>query len=284
MTAFKEMTDSASRTHKFTVATAYDTAAVGFDADTRRFFHNCARRLVELTALAGAQTVLDLATGTGAAAFAAASVLPASAHVFGVDLAPKMLAQARRKPAPSGQPRTTFVQMDAEWLGFDRECFDAAVCAFGIFYMPDITSALREWRRVLRPAGWVAYSSFGRTAFQPLSDLYEARARHYGSDLPQPTAFAWQRLTSAEACRAWLQQADFQKVQVVVEQHGYYLKDAGDWWQLLWNGSWRQAIAHLNPEQLERFKSEHLAEVQAIATPQGLWLDIEAIFAIGQKP
>lgn len=38
------------------------------------------------------------------------------------------------------------------------------------------------------------------------------------------------------------------------------------------------------PEQLKRFKAEHLAEVEALATDQGIWLDIAAIFALGRKP
>jgi hypothetical protein len=46
----------------------------------------------------------------------------------------------------------------------------------------------------------------------------------------------------------------------------------------------RQAKSHLNPDQIDRFKSEHLAEIQAVATKVSLWLDIKVIFAVGRKP
>jgi hypothetical protein len=39
----------------------------------------------------------------------------------------------------------------------------------------------------------------------------------------------------------------------------------------------------LEPDALEQFKAEHLAEVEKLATKNGIWLDIASIFAIGHK-
>jgi ubiquinone/menaquinone biosynthesis C-methylase UbiE len=46
--------------------------------------------------------------------------------------------------------------------------------------VPDMLAALREWRRVLVPGGFVGISSFGPGFLQPLRELWEARLRRYG--------------------------------------------------------------------------------------------------------
>jgi hypothetical protein len=43
------------------------------------------------------------------------------------------------------------------------------------------------------------------------------------------------------------------------------------------------AVLQLAPAQREQFKAEHLAEVRALATEQGLWRDVAVNFACGWK-
>jgi hypothetical protein len=42
-------------------------------------------------------------------------------------------------------------------------------------------------------------------------------------------------------------------------------------------------VNQLSPQQLEKFKAEHLAEIQSLATAEGIWLDVEVLYAIGVK-
>jgi hypothetical protein len=42
-------------------------------------------------------------------------------------------------------------------------------------------------------------------------------------------------------------------------------------------------VLQLTPEQQAQFKAEHLAEVAALVTVQGLWIDVAANFACGRK-
>jgi hypothetical protein len=62
------------------------------------------------------------------------------------------------------------------------------------------------------------------------------------------------------------------------------LKDAGEWWDIVWNSGIESALSPLPPEQAQRFKAEHLAEVSTLATPNGIWLNVPTIFATGRKP
>jgi hypothetical protein len=65
---------------------------------------------------------------------------------------------------------------------------------------------------------------------------------------------------------------------------GYFLADADEWWDVVWNARFRRMVGQLQPKDQERFKREHLLEVAALATKDGIWLDVGVLFAIGTKP
>ncbi len=131
----------------------------------------------------------------------------------------------------------------------------------------------------------MAISGFGAEACQPFLDTFERRLRRYGVALPsQSRPFSWQRLpTVANFCRL-LHAAGLVAVEARQEQHGYWLRDTTDWWEIVWHSSFRGPVTQRAPGPLANFKAEHLAEVAEHLPIQGLWLDIPAIFASGEKP
>jgi arsenite methyltransferase len=271
--------------HKRRIAAVYNLAAEGYDRPALRFFQMAANCLVEMARIKSGTRVLDAATGTGVAAFATAGKVGPHGRVLGVDIATDMLALAKQKVASRHLANITMQYGDSEHLDFANDHFDAVLCASGIFFLPDMLAALKEWQRVMRPGGTVAFSSFGEHAFQPLSDLYETRIRRYGVPLASPKSpFAWQRLSDPEQCSHLLRAAGFTQVEVCVEQLGYDLNTVDEWWDVVWNSGFRGPVSQLASTQLARFKQEHLAEVGTIATAKGLWLDVPAILAVGQKP
>ena len=271
--------------HKRRVADLYNLAAAGYDRPALRFFPLCAHRLVELAGLQSGQRILDVATGAGAAAIRAAQVVGSGGQVVGVDIANDMLDQARCNVASAGLTNVELREGDAEQLDFPADSFDAVLCAAAVFFLPDLLASLREWLRVCKPGGWVAVSGFGDAAFQPISDLYEARIRDYGATLPAPRRpFSWQQLADPEAYRRLLRDAGADRPKVRSEQLGYYLGNADDWWDIVWSSGFRGPASKLAPRELIRFKAEHLTEVGALATDNGIWLDVPAIFALGRKP
>ncbi len=271
--------------HKRRVAATYNLASAGYDQEAVRFFPLCASRLVELIGLQPGQRVLDVATGTGVAAIAAARRVGPGGQVVGVDIAADMLEQARGKIEVAQLTTIEFHEEDAEHLSYAEKSFDAVICAFGIFFLPEMLAGPREWKRVVREAGVVAFSAFGETAFQPISDLFEARMRAYGVTFPIARhPFSWQRLMSLEQCLTLLQDAGLEQIEGRSEQLGYYLRTPQEWWEIVWNSGFRGPVSQLSPEHLEQFKMEHLAEVGQLATDQGIWLDIAAFFAWGHKP
>jgi arsenite methyltransferase len=271
--------------HKQRVAATYNLASAGYDKNAVRFFPLCANRLVELIDLKPGQRVLDVATGTGVAAIAASHRMGPGGHVVGVDIASDMLGQARKKAETAQLKNVEFREEDAERLSFAENGFDAVICCSGIFFLPDMLAGPREWRRVVKEGGIVAFSAFGETAFQPISDLFEARIRRYGVTFSVPKhAFSWQRLASIEECYTLLHDAGLVQIEGRTEQLGYYLRTPDEWWDIVWNSGFRGPVSQLSPEQLEHFKMEHLSEVEQLATNQGIWLDMAVFFVWGRKP
>jgi SAM-dependent methyltransferase len=92
---------------------------------------------------------LDVATGTGAVAIRAAR---AGAHVTAVDIAPRMLATAKRLTAAAAL-RVRFDLGDAERLPYGDAAFDVVSSAQGVIFAHDPRAAARELARVCRPGG-----------------------------------------------------------------------------------------------------------------------------------
>src|SRR5690349_1215816 len=267
--------------HKQNVARVYDLAAAGYDKPALRFFPVVAERLVDLARICEGENVLDVGTGTGVAAFAAAEKVGVSGRVIGVDIGEQILNQAFQKLDPALPGPILFLRGDMEQLEFPDGVFDAVLSASSLFFLPDMAAGLQEWMRVLKPGGRIAVSGYGSSAFRPLSDLFEARIRSYGVPLAAPVRpFSWQRLTEPEQYLSLFRQAGLENIEVFSEQLGYLMSDASEWWDIVWNSGFRGPVSQLTPQQLAQFQQEHLAEVARLATPKGIWLDVASVFTI----
>jgi ubiquinone/menaquinone biosynthesis C-methylase UbiE len=267
--------------HRQQRLTAYSLVSSGYD--TQRYVRVCAHRLVELIGLRSGAQVLDVATGTGWAAMAAGRTVDPAGQVVGVDLTPGMLQEARRTMVAADLTNVEVREGDAEHLDCADESFDAVLCASALFFLPHMREVLLEWQRVLRPGGRVAFSAFGATLFQPMMTMLTDRLQTYGVSLPPRRPR--QRLATPERCRDLLQEAGFSDLEVRTEQLGYYLSDANAYWEdtVRWNGSRRDLLSQVPPDKLDQFRAEHLADVSALATDQGIWVDNPCIFALGRK-
>jgi len=100
-------------------------------------------------------TVLDVATGTGAAARMAFDIVGASGLVVGGDISPTMLEAAQRNL--KGLP-IELRTLDGQSLPFPDASFDAVICQLGLMFFPNPARGLSEFRRVLRDGGRTALS------------------------------------------------------------------------------------------------------------------------------
>jgi demethylmenaquinone methyltransferase/2-methoxy-6-polyprenyl-1,4-benzoquinol methylase len=130
-----------------------------------------ARAIHELTLPADA-CVLDVCTGTGDFAIAAADARP-RATVVGVDFAPAMLAIGRDKVrARSLARRVALVRGDAMTIPLRDAWADAATIGFGIRNVVRPDAALREIARVLKPGGRLAILELGEPLIPGVRGIY----------------------------------------------------------------------------------------------------------------
>ena len=114
---------------------------------------------------------LDLGTGTGKAAFAIARRFP-EADVVGVDLAPKMIREAKRLTPPELSDRVRFEVGDASDLPFEAETFDLVSLANMIPFFDELA-------RIVCPGGYVLVSFSGGSE-TPIYVPFERLRRELG--------------------------------------------------------------------------------------------------------
>jgi demethylmenaquinone methyltransferase/2-methoxy-6-polyprenyl-1,4-benzoquinol methylase len=133
----------------------------GQDPRWRRF-------LVSRVEAGPGDTVLDVATGTGAVALEL--VRRKRCDVVGLDQSSEMLAEARRRV----DGRIRLVEGRAEALPFEDAAFDALTFTYLLRYVDDPPATLRELARVVKPGGTIAGLEFGvpRGLPRPLWELW----------------------------------------------------------------------------------------------------------------
>jgi ubiquinone/menaquinone biosynthesis C-methylase UbiE len=106
--------------------------------------------LVEYAKPTADDFALDIATGTGNAAFAIAD---AGANVVGIDIATKMLERASERAVEEGRTNVRFQEGDAESIPFPDNTFTLVVVRHAPHHFRDADKFLSEVARVLKPSG-----------------------------------------------------------------------------------------------------------------------------------
>ncbi len=266
---------------KEAITQVFDLVATKYDNPSLRFFPFCADKLIDYAKIKPSHKVLDIATGTGVVAMAAAQCLGNGGRVQAIDLSENMLQQAQKKIEHAGLDNVDFHVMDAEQLDFKSNYFDVITCSYGLFFMPDMHSALKSWLRVLKPGGKIIFSSFAPTAFQPLSDIFINNLTEY--DIVPPTP-SWLQLAEENLCKQILTDNGFETAQVAQAQLGYHLAKFDDWWEVIQSAGYRGLYEQLPQEHRAEFKEKHRVEIEKQLTDKGIWMDVQTLFSMAMKP
>jgi ubiquinone/menaquinone biosynthesis C-methylase UbiE len=108
-----------------------------------------AEQLLESLDIRSTERVLDVATGSGNAALAAAR---RGCEVIGIDYVPALLDRARERAISEGVA-AQFEDGDAEAIPLDDASFDVVTSVFGVMFAPDQEQTASELARVTRPGG-----------------------------------------------------------------------------------------------------------------------------------
>src|SRR5262245_42017647 len=165
------------------------TWASGDFAVIGSLIHVTAEHLVESADLQAGWKVLDVATGSGNAALAAARC---GCEVVGIDYVPALLERGRER-ARAERLSVDFREGDAEALPFPDGTFDAALSIYGAMFAPNQERAARELLRVVRPGGRIAMGNWTPDGF--IGQMLKTVSKH----VPPPAGVAAPTLWGTEA-------------------------------------------------------------------------------------
>ena len=266
---------------KSAITQNFNLVASNYDNPAQRYFPMTGDRIISLLKPCKGSKILDVACGTGAVSIAAAQAIYPTGQVHAVDLANKMLDMARTKCRQLGLDNIELHTMDAEMLDFDDNYFDAVTCSFGIFFLDEMMTGLKEWLRVIKPGGRLLFTSFTESAFGEPIQQFKNDIKEYGVELNPAKVEA---VSTAEGCIELLNQAGFVATQSSVAQMGYHLASEQDWWEIVMSSGLRGYVEQLVPSQRADFELRHKANIARLRTHEGIWLDVKVLFSQGHKP
>lgn len=146
-----------------------------------------AEKLCQTADLRAGERVLDVATGAGTTALAAARCWT---DVVGVDFVPALLDRARERAAAERLP-IDFREGDSENLPFDDGSFDTVLSTFGAMFAPDQERVARELLRVCRKGGKIALANWTPEGW--IGEMFRIIAKYVPPPAGLESPLAWGR-------------------------------------------------------------------------------------------
>jgi phosphatidylethanolamine/phosphatidyl-N-methylethanolamine N-methyltransferase len=141
-----------------------------YDKIFGKIFYSRLERVIENLDIPPGAKVLEVGAGTGTS-FPA---YPTHCEVVGIDLAPDMLARARRKIADNGWEHLSVLEMNALNLEFPDNTFDYVMAFHVVTVVPDPVRMVAEAKRVCKPGGKIVVVNHFTSDFPLLGSLTEA--------------------------------------------------------------------------------------------------------------
>lgn len=264
---------------KTKAAMTYNTAADHFDHPVSSFWHCFGRQTIERIGLKPGERVLDVCSGSGGSALPAADLVGPGGKVVAADLADRLIALAEAKAAAKGLENIEFRVADMLDLGYPDESFDAVVCVFGVFFVPDMQAAIRELWRMVKPGGRLAITTWGPDLFEPANSAFWDAVGGVRPELKR-SFNPWERISEPSGLQQVLAEAGVHTDHIVAESGTHPLQSPEDWWKIAMGSGYRGTLEQLDDESFAHVRTVNLSRlhedrVQAITT--------NVVYAIASK-
>ena len=269
--------------YKRAIADSYNRRSSNYDEGEWR--KQVGDNLLKYSLVSKGQFVLDIGTGTGRLAIAAARIVGSQGLVIGVDLSSEMLKIARSKIDKIALSNVQFKLADAEKLNYSSSYFDYIICANTFPWILDKEVVLKSWHRFLKPGGRIAIHTPADTAYVGAFVLRQVLATHGITVEPS------NRIGSVEQCKKLFVLSGFENIEVKQEQYGSYTNFKSvysTWNSVIENPSnlslkISSEILELSSAQLAEIQSEFKAALVAQQTQEGIWDDLTTLYILGNK-
>jgi SAM-dependent methyltransferase len=260
----------------------FDEAREGFAAWSPLLWDRIGAATVDAVAVRAGERVLDACCGAGAAALPAARAVGPRGLVDAVDVAPALVAQGRRRA--DGLPQLRFHTADvATWSAGP---YDAVVCVFGVFFLPDVDAGGAHLARLLRPGGRLGVTTWQRGSVEPVVVPFAeaAAAEHRAAGREPPSlarvGAASARVATADGLAGWLGGLGPGGVRVDPVRFGVPL-DAERAWAFVTGSGTVALLAGLDPDAVARVRRRYLARLAADGVAA---FDVTALVGVGTAP
>jgi ubiquinone/menaquinone biosynthesis C-methylase UbiE len=242
-------------------AFTYNAAADFYDASPLAFWDYFGRRTIELASISSGSRVLDVCCGAGASALPAAEAVGPTGNVIGVDLANQLLESARTKAVQRRLDNIEFEVGDMLSMRFPVASFDAVVCVFGIFFVPDMAKAVSElWSRI-RSGGKLAVTTWGRNFCEPANNAFWRSIKNVRPDLYKGFN-PWDRIDEPAGLRKIFDQAGIAAPKITAENRLHPINSGDDWWAIVLGSGYRGTIEQLTQAERQEVKEANVAFIR----------------------
>jgi enediyne biosynthesis protein CalE5 len=236
----------------------WDGAADGWNKywpSLERAGQHVSDRLVELARIRQGSRVLDIATGNGEPALTAARRAGPRGRVIATDQSEGMLAMARSRAASLGITNVEFRAIDGETLALLERDFDAAVCRWGLMFMPDVAAAINAVHEHLVDGGWFATAVWSTADKVPIIAIGAEVVRRLANlPPPQPDALEPTRLADPSRLTGIIERAGLKELSVERIPVTFEYDSAAAFTQFRYEVSapFRALVDQLSPELRQR--------------------------------
>ena len=251
-----------------------------------RWYGVATRQMLDLARIQPGQRILDVAAGAGEPAVSAAERVGPSGYVLATDISEGIVELAHQVARERGLKQVETRAMDGEKLDLPDASFDAVLCRLGLMYMPHPVTALREWRRALRPGGRVAVAVFStpdRNSWGALpASIIRRRAQLPPPVLGQPGPFS---LGGAGVLEDVLRQAGFANPEVLVVPVPHRAASAAEYVRVAREafGGFNAMMADLPPQERESVWNEVEDSMRSFESPGGFEVPGECLVGAATK-
>jgi SAM-dependent methyltransferase len=171
--------------------------------------------MIEHANLQPGQRVLELAAGPGDTGFLAAELVEPGGTLVSSDASDAMLELARARAEKFGVTNIEFANLQLEWIDLPAASVDAALCRWGVMLCADPPAAVKEVRRVLRPAGRFSLAVWDVPERNPWTTIPSRTLIELGhTSPPDPDAPSMFTLAAPGRLETLLEEAGFADVEV----------------------------------------------------------------------
>lgn len=160
-------------------------------------------------------SVLEIACGTGIVTRRLRDRLESSVRIVATDLNEAMMSYAVQKFRPG--EAVEWKQADATELPFADQSFDAAVCQFGLMFVPDKAKAISEAYRVLKPGGTFLFNVWDAIEQNDLAQAANTIIREFFPQNPPDFYDVPFSFHEPEKIRRLLSATGFREIELSVE-------------------------------------------------------------------